>query len=260
MASSLHPLVRLAAAATATSFLLVAGGAAHAVGTAAADEAAVTSDAPGDGAGATAEPVEPPADEQPGEEQPTEPPAEEQPAPIALPDPASDDDLLDPALWTARLQEDGIVDAACSAAELPAPGELFVADQDYLLVLDFYGIASEEVEIFPWVEVYAGEAIEVGTDPDNDALIVCTGTVPADWDDWDEAPGGNDDTAGGGTGTVDGGTETVGGRGDDAGESLGPVVQTDRPVQGGSGPATGALVLAAAGGMAALGLRRRLQG
>lgn len=275
MASS---TLRLAAAATATAFLLAGGGAAHAGGTD-PDDAAVTAQ-PGDGEDDPTDPDQPTE----GEDDPTDPDEPTDGGDTGEEDPTDGGDgtdggetdggetddggeevevpageWLDPGLWAWLLQEDGVVDAACFLAELPAPGEYFVADQEYLLVLDLMNIWDEEtLEIYAYgsaVEdpVLAGDAIEVGTDPENDALILCTGTLPADWDG--ELPVEEVPTTGGGTG----GGAPVGGSKDDGGTVIGPVVQTDRPAPQGEGALTGGLALAAAAALGLLGLRRRAQ-
>ena len=271
--SLLRPAARLGAAATAATLLILTGGAAHAGDVTPGDEATATA-GPGDDASVTEEPAPPveeePAPGDPGEEEPAPgDPVEEEPVGPAYPE------LLDPAFWQVLLQEGGVVDAACFAAELPAPGEYLVADQDYLLVLDFAGIQSVDMEVYAYGEavvyddgtqgepVATGDVIEVGTDPANDALILCTGTIPADFDgelpiDGD-LPGGDD--AGHGDDTGSGGDDggTVGGRQDDGGQVLGPIVQTDHPVRRDGSLLVAGLVLAGAAGMSALGVRRRVK-
>ncbi|SOC57493.1 hypothetical protein [Ornithinimicrobium cerasi] len=158
--------------------------------------------------------------------------------------------FTDPEAWQTWLDaEQGVRDARCWVADRPA-GATFVADQDYAVVFQGRNVDSPHPGadgVFWELGVRAGDEIEL-VDGDNPLLILCTGTPPPSPGSPDPSePADPDDTLGGGD--------------DDAGQPIGPVVQTDRPVDGTA--ATGGLtaLLAAAGiATAATGLRRRRLG
>ncbi|WP_122261961.1 hypothetical protein [Ornithinimicrobium cerasi] len=186
------------------------------------------------------------------------------------------------AYWVDFLEAEGFVDVTCEKAEgdysaygeheagvdLFEDGTLYDvvwSDYAWLLAVVKAGSTGTSVEdentLFPYVEVDDALFHESGKEISH--IIFCDGSVP------DEEPEQPTEEPEQPTEEPEQPTEepeqpteepgTPGGGGDDAGKPIGPVVQTDVPVQG-ADPALPLAALAAAGlGLAALGLRRRGQ-